>query len=316
MRAYRNLGGTVFLSMSIFFALSIAFSPTSTQAATNVSLRELLPPAGNNAACAPIQVSDVHPNIYGGKMDSFDFLISAPSYVALGGSVGETPVDFHYMTRWQDLNGNLRIHVDLPSTSLSRDLPIQVVLISAAGQVICSATVSTVIPKLIYIPHYPTTPKVPTSSHPAPVSQGNPSGTHPVPPPATSGSEQGSETSAGLTTSSVMFVGALHSLGSLCQVGGSSRLWIVLVVLYALFVLTLLLQKADSFGERTMEWNIALVLVLFVGLLAFWYLSLTCRTGIWAPVLSTLIALFGLICLLILGGPSERPLLLLEDREE
>ena len=113
-----------------------------------------------------------------------------------------------------------------------------------------------------------------------------------------------------------MLVGALHSLGNLCQIGGASRLWIVLIVLYGLFVLTLLLQNPDTFGEKSLEWNIALILLLYVGLVAFWYLSVNCRTGAWAPAIATAIAIFGLICLLILGKIEERPVLLLEDSDE
>jgi hypothetical protein len=322
MSAHRNIRGTILLSAGIFCALVIGFAPVSTQAATGLNVRQVLPPAAtNNAACAPILVSEVQPHIYGGALHSFDFSITAPSYVALGGSVGNMPVDFQYMSRWREANGNIRIHVDVPTTPLTSDLPINIVLISAAGQVTCTATVSTVIPKMIFVPQYPTTPTYPSSptpSHPSRPAQQTetPKESHVTPPTKPVQTGKGSTTPTESATSAPMFVGVLHSMGNICQVGGASKLWTVLLVLYALFVLTLLLQKPDTFGLKSLEWNIALILLLFLGLVAFWYLSLACRTGTWALLLSTAIAVFGLLALLILGQPETRPVLLLKDKEE
>src|SRR6185369_12895196 len=102
---------------------------------------QAIPPAASSSACALIQVSDVHPFIYDGELHSFDFMINEPSYVALGGSVGDQPIDFQYFTRWQGpVNNVVRMHVDVTPVALTQDTPIRIVLISAAGQVTCTAT--------------------------------------------------------------------------------------------------------------------------------------------------------------------------------
>jgi len=312
MPAHDVMKGKSLYFIVISFALSIFFfSPIRAHAATDTLVEQVIPPSANNSACAQLQVSELHPYIYEGALHSFEFTISNPTYVALGGTVGDSPVDFQYMSRWQDAQGMLRIHVDIPSTSLERDLPIHIVLLSGTGQVTCAASVSSIVPA-VYQPHYPTNTGGGTPISNPPVTTGG----SPSTPTGQTGNEgQGTVGTSGEATSAPMFVGALHSLGNLCQVGGASRLWIVLVVLYALFVLTLILQRPDSFGERTLEWNIALILVLFLGLVAFWYLSLSCRTGPWAPAASTGIAVIGLVGLMILGRPMTRPVLLLEKKE-
>lgn len=287
------------------FAVLILFClPSPAHAATYVRVNSAIPPNADPHSCAPIQVSDIQPYIYGGKLHSFEFTISNPSYVALGGTVGDEVIGFQYMTRWLD-SGGLRIHIDVQSKSLANDLPIQIILLSAAGSVTCTAAVSSVVPA---VPQPVPQTSYPPTTIPSEKPVGTPS-TEPMP------SEQGEGQAQAAATSAPMFVGALHSLGNLCQVGGASRLWIVLVVLYALFVITLILQKPDTFGDRTLEWNIALILILFLGLVAFWYLSLSCRTGPWAPAATTGIAIIGLVALLIFGRPTARPIFLLEEKK-
>src|SRR6185503_20384579 len=102
--------------------------PLHAHAETSVRVSGAIPPNADPRNCSALQVSEVHPYIYDGALHSFEFTISNPSYVALGGSVGDESVDFQYITRWLDGN-TLRIHVDVASVSLANDLPLQVVLL-------------------------------------------------------------------------------------------------------------------------------------------------------------------------------------------
>src|SRR4051812_36514428 len=124
MHALRGNRGLATLGASVLFAFAIALLPAQTHAdsATDVAIRQAIPPAATSSACALLQVSDVHPFIYKGELHSFDFLINEPSYVALGGTVGEEPIGFQYITRWQGpAAGVVRIHVDVTPTLLTRD---------------------------------------------------------------------------------------------------------------------------------------------------------------------------------------------------
>jgi hypothetical protein len=103
-----------------------------------------------------------------------------------------------------------------------------------------------------------------------------------------------------------MFVGALHSLGDACTAGSATGLWATLLVLYALFIIVLLLQAPEFFGNRTYEWNAALILLVFLALIAFWYLSSACRAGPWVAITASLIAFAGLIAGLFESGPPSR----------
>ena len=298
------------------YIVGIICSPLSATA-TTVMPAQVLPPS-TGQACEPITFSDIQAHVYSGSLDSFDITLSDPSYVAVSTAVNEQPVPYNYVTRWPNSDGSVRMHVDIQSTSLTRDIPIQITFLSAHNSLlgIPVTCVFTIPAKVV---SGGTTSLGGTS-----VGQGTGTGAsgstattpstsgnngqvwHPIKtPPATNASSSGS------TSTNPAIVSATSSLGNLCVDGGSSKLWVVLLILYALFVITLCAQQFDT-ASRIREWNIALILAVFLGLLVFWYVSAVCRTGPWAPAITTLIAVAGLLYSM-LKSPQSSEMLLLKD---
>jgi apolipoprotein N-acyltransferase len=109
-------------------------------------------------------------------------------------------------------------------------------------------------------------------------------------------------------------VTATHSLGTVCTTGaGPTKLWALLLVLYAAFV-ALLASMRKKAGESELDWSIPLTVLSFLGLLFFWYLSAVCRTGAWAPIVATIIACAGLIVMTF--EEEQDNILLLEDTKK
>lgn len=299
-----------------FFMLA----PAASHAATNVATHQILPP--NQQTCPVVGATDITPYIYDGALNSFDITVSDASYVAIGAQVGDTPLSFNYITRYDAPNGAVRIHVDVPTTQLVSDTPITVSLASAHPQgspITCIASVSTVLPAVPQqgsqaptpVPHTPDTtaytapsarPQVPSYpwthisyAQPKPVQQ-------PVVVPV----------KQPVATATAPLVTATHSLGNACVgAGAPARLWTILLVLYAAFVWLLTMLRGKSTDAT--DWNVALVVAGFLGLLFFWYVSAACRTGSWAPILATIIACAGLIALTQSVGKAEETPLLLTD---
>lgn len=286
---------------------------------TSVTVRQVLPANGQNA-CTPLGVTAPHPYIYDGELNSFDVTITDPSYVAVAGAVGNLQVGYHFFSRWMNPDGTLRIHTDVYRMPVTQNLPVSITLISVKNGVTCVATVTTSISGAT--PVAPSTNAIPGAGQSLtsaglqyqPANGRAPARSRIEGRTGARGSAHANAiknpimlTPSTSASSAPMFVGALHSLGNACAVGGSVKLWVVLLVLYALFVLVLLLQAPEFFGERTYEWNAALILLVFLALLTFWYLSEACRAGPWVAIFASLIAFIGLIAGLFESGPSTPP---------
>ena len=195
------------------------------------------------------------------------------------------------------------MHVDVQSVPLMSAVPIEITFLSVQPDANQLATTC-----MFNVPA--TIPGVVTS-----VGQGS-TGYQPSA-EGGSGSTSNTSASAGTSTSgtnvSPGIVAATNSLGTLCADGGASRLWIVLLILYAIFVFVLCAQKPDT-QTRVKEWNIVLILAVFLGLIIFWYVSAICRAGPWAPALATLIAVAGLLYTTLKQEPQQ--LLLLKNGEK
>lgn len=272
--------------------------------------QQILPLGGSN--CSPIQVSNFTPYIYNGSLDSFEFTVADASYVAVVGSVGNTSIPFRLMTRFPGSAGGIRIHVDVDSTSLTAgSVPITITLLSAqTGQAVCAsvATVSLGSGTAAQAPSSPTY----ISPKPTPISTTTSIQTQ----SAVTSMPQGSmSTGTATVTTSALSSGIIYSpLERLCSSQTHAyRVWLVLLVLYAIIVgglLWLEFPMAWSWAQ-TPERVASSILVLLILLLGFWYFSIPCRAALWMPLAAFLIAILGLLAA-FWNHPRMTQLLLVE----
>ena len=309
-RSYTNPHLATFALVSIFFASAIF--PHAVFADTVVVPTQVIPPT--LAACAPVQVSALTPYIYNGSLNSFDITISDPHYVAILGEVGGEAVPFHFFNRTITPEGRLKIHADIFSTRIVGDLPIQITLISSDAGSTCITVVKSIVPGTLSIAGSNDTGYTgnleagqgSTQGHGNSTGSGTGGVTHVVKHPTTGTG----------TPSSTVVVGApivAHGpVAKLCATGGATGLWVILLALFALFVIVLLIQRQSPADHYMREWNIALILGIFVALLIFWYVSAICRAGSWVPAVSTLIACLGVLAHMFKSDGDE-DILLLEE---
>ncbi len=307
--------------------LGLLVSPISA-AANTVQPVQILPP-GSGKTCAPVTLSDIQAHIYNGYLDSFDVTISDPSYIAISTSVNNSVVGLNYVTRWAHADGSIKMHVDLQSIRMNKDVPIAITFMATradasgnsitclfnvpasigavqiqsvggtAGQVSTGSGQGTGQGQVRPIQVPPTTP--PTARPVSTTDTPTPIGT-------------GSGTASATGTNNPGVVAAMSSLGNLCTDGGSARLWIVLLVLFALFTFTLSVRRLEA-TTNVRDWNIGLILAVFVGLLIFWYTSAVCRAGPWAPALATLITIVGLLYSMLKSDDTQEILLLKDGKK-
>jgi hypothetical protein len=287
-----SLGKKRFVTTYIvaLFVMSVTLSAYPASALANTLLPiQVLPPAAGKS-CPPVSTSEVSPHVYGGQLDSFDITVSDAKYVAVATVVNNSPVAYRYLTRWVNTDGTIRTHVDLQPTPVGQGVYITITYMSVQSTNTGSITCIFTVPALIQTEHYMPLNQSSETKHqaqadkPLSVPGDKPTGT------------------VSLATSSVVIkdkinpgiVGAASSLRSLCIDGGAKRLWVVLLILFGLFAFMLSTQKLEG-GSVMRDWNIGLILLVFIGLQIFWYASAQCRTGAWAPAFATLIAIAGLL---------------------
>jgi hypothetical protein len=303
----KNRWGKVITSIVFLGVLTGPFSAF----ASTVLPSQVLPPQ-KGAVCAPITFSDIQAHVYNGNLDSFDVTVSDPTYVAVSTTVNGKPVAFNYITRWSNPDGSVKTHVDLQSIRMNRDVPVQMTFLSAHRDQSGNNLVTCIfnIPATIAAVTHAGGAEYPTS--------GQTSSTHHVTRPSSepTGGKTSTSSTATPTTSTRNpgIVGAVTSLGNLCVNGGATRLWVVLLVLFALFCFTLCVQKFEV-GSSVRDWNIGLILAVFVGLLIFWYVSAVCRTGAWAPALATGITIIALLYTMLKSDDTQEILLLKDGKK-
>jgi len=285
--------------------------PVSTFASTLLPA-QVLPPA-TGKSCSPVTFADIQAHVYSHNLDSFDITISDASYVAISTTVDNKPVAFNYISRWSNPDGSVKMHVDLQSISLTRDIPVNITFLSAhndqSGSLItCLFNVPAKVPAQV---------KSAGTTGVSPVPGVTPSSHAPRPttkPSSGTGAPSGGTTSAATSTRNPGIVSAMTSLGNLCADGGATRLWVVLLVLFALFCFTLCAQRFET-GTSVRDWNIGLILAVFLGLLVFWYISAACRTGAWAPAIATLITIVALLYTMLKKDDTQEILLLKDGKK-
>jgi hypothetical protein len=288
-----------FMALALFTILGVMPGKASALDVASQT-QQILPLGANN--CAPIQVTNFTPYIYDNALNSFDFTVSDPSYVAVVGSVGNTSIPLSFMTRYTDASGGVRYHMDVNTTPITGTVPVTITLLSArAGQPVCASVIAT---KLGSGP-VATAPS-------APVQKPAPSVT-PVPTKPTV-SVSGSTSAA--TSTAVVSVWQ-NPLKSICASAASAfRLWLILLVLFAIVVGGLLwLEFPMSWTwAQTPERVATYILVLLILLLGFWYLSPSCRAALWMPLVAFLIAILGLLAA-FWNHPGVTRLLLIEEKK-
>ncbi|OGG52448.1 hypothetical protein A2851_05415 [Candidatus Kaiserbacteria bacterium RIFCSPHIGHO2_01_FULL_53_29] len=312
----------LFVSLSAFpMKVSALEIPTQTQ--------QVLPPGSNT--CAALSAKDFTPYIYNGALHSFEFTIPDASYVALLGSVGNTPLPFVLMTRRVEASGVVRVHVDIATTPIRGTLPLRVTLFSArTGQPVCAAVVSMSVGSGPIgggsSPITQTPPATPVTYSGSTYSNfSNTSGSDNTTPTSdttatdsdtlsSASSSQEAETVSATPTSSV--VGTMqNTFKSICASDASAyRLWLILLVLYALIVGAALWAEFPMSvpWARTPERIATIILVLLLLLLGFWYFSVSCRAALWMPLVAFLIAVLGLLAA-FWNHPRVTQLLLIQD---
>jgi len=277
-----------FLLFSVVLSLGL---PVYAAAATNTA--QLLPPGGNS--CRSVSITGFTPYIYEGALHSFEFTASDASYIGIGGAVGNTSIPFNQITRRIDSNGAARIHVDVPSTQIRGSLTVGVTMLSATGasDPVCITIYSTGVASDGSAQAPAPTPA--PSPAPSPVVRPTPTPAPSTPTPAPTPVPTTTATSAPSATSTSSIVSLQNTLKDMCSEGGALRIWLVLLVVYALIVVVAIVgQPQLPPALRSQEWIATAIVVPFLLLFAFWYFVESCRTSAWVPVIATVIALAGL----------------------
>ncbi len=305
------------LAISAFTIFFATFPVKAFALDAEAQTRQLLPVGGSS--CTAVSATNFTPYVYDGALHSFEFTVSDASYVAVLGSVGDTPLSFQLMTRKTDPSGMLRMHVDIETTPISGTLPLKITMLSArSGNPVCLTVVSASVNSGLVTPQsnpvVSTIPTSPTSVSAAPTtpsvtSAPKPSSSNPVP-----------TTQQVLTTSTSegSMVGAVqNAFGKLCATEASAyRLWLVLLVLYILIVGAVLWAEFPMSmpWARTPERIATIILGLLLLLLAFWYLSISCRAALWMPLLAFLVAVLGLLAA-FWNHPRVTQMLLIQEQK-
>lgn len=284
-----------FLLVVASVILALSMSPAAASAAElSTQTAQVIPPGGSG--CPSVTASSFIPYVYDNKLTGFDFVVPDPAYVAVAASVGNTGIPFYQMTRRIDAQGNLKMHVDVPSTTISGTVPITITMLSArSNQPVCLASVSTTLVGPSYIPTTsvkPVVPVVSSSPKPKPVVA-----TSTQQSPATSSQVAASSTENPAVVGSVFASIGQAFKGACATPLAAQRTWLILLLAYMLIVgLALWAEYPMAIPSmRTPERVAGIILVLLLWFLGFWYFSAECRTALWMPLVAVLIAILGLL---------------------
>ena len=315
--SYQLLLAALFTSALLF--TTVGFPATASADVLSIRTQQLLPPGAH--ACQQLVADEFKPYIYDNALNSFEFTVHDPSYVALIASVGNQSIPFQFLNRSFDAAGNVHIRVNMYSTPIRGTLPLTVTLLSApgAGAPVCVSVVGMNVgsgPVMTQnaptsAPTYeqalapgksytPSTTQKPTPSAGATPGPAAPTSTIFVPPAVSV---------APITTV------AQNPLATICSSAASAyRLWLILLVVYALIVGAALWAEFPMSmpWAKTPERIATIILVLLLLLLAFWYFAPSCRAALWMPLLAFLIAILGLLAA-FWNHPRVTQLLLIEE---
>lgn len=291
-------GLVVAVSLFLLFATTSPVHAAAQTLQASAQTQQLLPPGQN--ICHAVSVSDIEPHLYGGVLESFDVTISdtSNSYVGILAQVGNTPLPLDYITRWAGTPNGLRIHVDTPDTPASGMVPVTLTLLSSpSGAPTCITTISFDVSGVGIAAPYTAPSAQQSSASVSPVqnstapSTGKGGASGSVMRPATSSAPSASTTS--MVGAAVTPAASASFFDSVCSGYNAYRLWLILLVIYVVIVAIVVFAE-PSFLENSVIGSTATILVPLILLLAFWYLSASCRAASWIPVVACVIAIAGL----------------------
>ncbi len=240
---------------------------------------QVLPPGGDT--CSLLAVESFRPYVYDGALHSFDITIPDASYVSIEGSVGGESIPFNLMTR-RITGGDLRIHVDIETTSVGSGLPVSLTLVSARpSSPVCITTASFTVTDLAGEasetgprPARPeTNPPTTTSSRPG---ETGPNGENSATQQAGSSATGSIATSAPRKTASGVTRPACPTTRS------SGILWGLLVLAFAVLGAVIIARRGSVYA--TSRWLPALIILSALALLMLvWVFLPSCRAGNWVP---------------------------------
>lgn len=276
--------------------MALLAMPTFASAGTaSVLTQQVLPPGSNT--CAPLFVQSVTPYIYDGELQSFDIVISDPSYVAVIGAAGDVGIPFNYMTRRMNPDGSLRIHADT-TVAVNGKLPVTVTMLSALpGKPVCLTTVSftTDLAGNIETSNpiaVPTTPVVDNGGvdySNGSTGSGTVTGAHTGSKGSTGKPVIGSTTSTSTTGTST--IGSVVS--NMCSKNGAYQLWFILLAIF--FVIAAFVGLSEpALALRHGALPAVLIGVPLVLLLLFWQFAPDCRLSYFIPVILLVAAAIGI----------------------
>ncbi len=289
-RSVRGIVGTL---AAIALLITPGFAAAGTAA---VVTKQVVPPTGG-PACAPLFVQSVTPYIYDGELQSFDVVISDPSYVGILGAAGDASIPFNYMTRDIQPDGSLRMHVDT-TAKINGTLPVTITMLSALpGAPVClsqvsfttdvNGTIESSTP--INVPSAP----VATSADDGTGSVGGSNGGSVSGPRGgtTGGTVGGVSTGTVGTTSSTSTVGAI--VAKMCSQNGAYQLWFILLAIF--FVIAAFVGLSEpALALRHGALPLVLIGVPLVLLLLFWQFAIDCRLSYFIPIILLVAAAIGL----------------------
>lgn len=282
------------ISVLLFSTVISLGLPIYAAAATNTA--QLLPPGGNS--CKSVSITGFTPYIYEGALHSFEFNASDSAYIGIGGSIGNTNIPFNQITRKVDASGTTRIHVDVPTTPIRGNLTVSLTMLSAAGksEPVCITIYSTGVASNGSVQAPAPTPAPSPSPTPSSTVRPTPTPAPSAPTPITPTSVPATTSAPTSTATTVAPMATVQNmLKDMCTNGGALRIWLVLLVVYALIVVVAIVgQPQLPQALRSQEWTATAIVVPFLLLFAFWYFVEGCRTSAWIPVIATIIALAGL----------------------
>jgi hypothetical protein len=287
MHARFGISTVALLAGTSLFLFALALTPAIASADTipAVSVQQLVPGV---TACAAPSVLSFTPYVYNGSLDSFEVVISDKSYVALGGTIGNTSIPLQFISRWDQQGNTVRLHVDVSSTPVQGTLSVSLLMLSAQqGSGVCAGTVTFTLagpsaPAPTSPPTTPTPAKIPARQAPATTSSSTVSA---IP----------------VITASVIespFSGLTSSVSRICSTNqGAYELWLTLLALYFVFVTAVVFSDVPAVRDAVAI-SAIVVLAPLIALFALWYGTPDCRVTVWVGIASCIVALGGLVGLL------------------